>query len=194
MFTLAGPPDRMIADGLALGDLSGGDAVRDDLGVHVQLADPAGDQLGVLGPEVDDEHRVVVGVVVVMLRLLKGVMVDRRVVRPPPVRADARRGRRSSPRLTSAAASRRRPPPTTTTTAPDETAPDEVNEFLPEERGLGDCISRSTPGMWQRGAGRMASDPGLHRDDRWPAIIFGRVVGHHRRGPCRPPVGRRTDE
>ncbi len=40
---------------LALGDLGGGDPVRDDLGVDLQLADPAGDQLGVLGAEVDDE-------------------------------------------------------------------------------------------------------------------------------------------
>ena len=37
------------------GDLGGRDAVGHDLGVHVQLADPPGDQLGVLGAEVDDE-------------------------------------------------------------------------------------------------------------------------------------------
>ncbi len=31
-------------------------AVRHDLGVHVELADPAGDELRVLSAEVDDEH------------------------------------------------------------------------------------------------------------------------------------------
>ncbi len=32
------------------------DGVRDDLGVHARLAHPAGDELGVLGAEVDDQH------------------------------------------------------------------------------------------------------------------------------------------
>ena len=41
---------------LALGDLRGRDPVRDDLGVDLQLAYPAGDQLRVLGAEVDDEN------------------------------------------------------------------------------------------------------------------------------------------
>ncbi len=62
--------------------------LRDDLGEHLQLADPAGDELGVLGAEVDDEHGVVVlGVGVrgrrcrtsAWLRLLKdGSIVDQR--------------------------------------------------------------------------------------------------------------------
>ncbi len=39
------------------GHLVGPDGVRDDLAVHVRLPDPPGDQLGVLGPEVDDEDR-----------------------------------------------------------------------------------------------------------------------------------------
>ncbi len=50
------------------GDLGGGDPVRDDLGVHLQFAHPAGDQLGVLGAEVDDED----GGAVVMRRLTQG--------------------------------------------------------------------------------------------------------------------------
>ena len=58
----AGEDDRRR---LALGDLRRGDAVRNDLGVHLQLADPPRDQLGVLGAEVDDEH----GGAVEMLRL-----------------------------------------------------------------------------------------------------------------------------
>ena len=44
----------------ALGDLGGGDAVGHDLRVHGQFAHPAGDQLGVLGTEVDDEDGVLV--------------------------------------------------------------------------------------------------------------------------------------
>ena len=39
------------------GDLGRGDAVRHDLAVHVELADPPGDQLRVLRSEVDDQHR-----------------------------------------------------------------------------------------------------------------------------------------
>ena len=38
------------------GDLGGGDAVRHDLAVHVQLAHPSGDELGVLRSEVHDQH------------------------------------------------------------------------------------------------------------------------------------------
>ena len=57
---------------LAFGDLPGGDPVRDDLGVHLQLSHPPGDQLGVLGAEVDDENGGPVGVDVVMLRLTQG--------------------------------------------------------------------------------------------------------------------------
>ena len=57
---------------LAVGDLVGGDPMRDDLGVHLQLAHPTGDQLGVLGAEVDDENGGPVGVDVVMLRLTQG--------------------------------------------------------------------------------------------------------------------------
>ncbi len=54
----AGQDDRLRAAGQHLGDRHG---VRDDLGVDPGLADPAGDQLGVLRPEVDDEDQVVVG-------------------------------------------------------------------------------------------------------------------------------------
>jgi hypothetical protein len=43
------------------GDLSRRDRVRHDLGIDVGLTHPAGDQLGVLGAEVDDEYRPVVG-------------------------------------------------------------------------------------------------------------------------------------
>ena len=56
----SGRPTGSSAGRLALGDLGGRDAVRDDLGVDLQLAHPAGDQLGVLGAEVDDEHGVAV--------------------------------------------------------------------------------------------------------------------------------------
>ncbi len=42
-------------------DLRGRDPVGDDLGIDVQLAHAPGDQLGVLGAEVDDEHGVLVG-------------------------------------------------------------------------------------------------------------------------------------
>ena len=41
--------------------LGGGGGVGDDLGVDVGLAHPAGDQLGVLGAEVDDQDRAVAG-------------------------------------------------------------------------------------------------------------------------------------
>ena len=39
--------------------IAGREVVRDDLGVDVCLTDPAGDELGVLGPEVEDEDGVV---------------------------------------------------------------------------------------------------------------------------------------
>ena len=42
---------------VARGQLGGGDRVRDDLAVDVRLADAAGDELRVLGAEVDDEDR-----------------------------------------------------------------------------------------------------------------------------------------
>ena len=44
----------------ALFHLSGRDAVGNDLGVHLQLADAPGDELGVLGTEVDDQHGVAI--------------------------------------------------------------------------------------------------------------------------------------
>ena len=50
----AGQDDRGRVLGQHLGDRH---VVRHDLGVDVGLADPARDQLGVLGAEVDDEHR-----------------------------------------------------------------------------------------------------------------------------------------
>ena len=50
----------MIADGRPLLHLGGGDAVRHDLGVDLQLADPPGDELGVLRTEVDDQNGVAV--------------------------------------------------------------------------------------------------------------------------------------
>ena len=37
-------------------DLRGGDVPGHDLGVDVSLADPTCDQLGVLGPEVENQH------------------------------------------------------------------------------------------------------------------------------------------
>src|SRR4051794_28431273 len=55
----AGQDDRRR---LAQRQVGSGDAMRDDLAVHVELADSTGDELGVLGAEVDDEHRVAVGV------------------------------------------------------------------------------------------------------------------------------------
>ena len=47
---------RLGARAATVRDLGGGDPMRDDLGVHLQLAHASGDQLGVLGTEVDDEH------------------------------------------------------------------------------------------------------------------------------------------
>ena len=54
---LDGPPDRMIAAGSLAQHLRDRHRVRHDLGVDPGLAHPAGDQLGVLGAEVDDEDR-----------------------------------------------------------------------------------------------------------------------------------------
>ena len=56
-YTEEGPPDRMMAAGSLASSSSTGSRVRHDLGVDVRLAHPAGDQLGVLGAVVDDEHR-----------------------------------------------------------------------------------------------------------------------------------------
>ena len=58
-----GPPERMIPGGPAGHQLGGRGGVGDDLRVDVGLTDPAGDQLGVLGPEVDDQDRPVTGVI-----------------------------------------------------------------------------------------------------------------------------------
>ena len=54
----AGEDDRGGLPGQHLRDRHG---VRDDLGVDLGLAHPTGDQLGVLGSEIDDENEVVVG-------------------------------------------------------------------------------------------------------------------------------------
>ena len=55
MLTLFGPPDRISAAGRRAATSVGGDAVRHDLREDLQLPHAAGDQLGVLGAEVDDE-------------------------------------------------------------------------------------------------------------------------------------------
>ena len=49
----AGEDDRRRVTRQQLGHARG---VRDDLGVHLRLPDPARDQLRILRPEVDDEH------------------------------------------------------------------------------------------------------------------------------------------
>ena len=59
----AAAEDRRPA-GLRGRDLGRGDRVGHDLAVDVRLAHPPGDQLGVLGAEVDDEDRVDGGVVI----------------------------------------------------------------------------------------------------------------------------------
>ena len=59
--TDAGPPEKITPFGRLRRELGGGDRVGDDLGVDVGLADAAGDQLRVLGAEVDDEDGVEVG-------------------------------------------------------------------------------------------------------------------------------------
>ena len=48
------------ADRVQLGDLRRGDRVRHDLGVYARLANPAGDQLGVLRAKIDDEYRTLI--------------------------------------------------------------------------------------------------------------------------------------
>ena len=57
-WTDAGPPEKMMPVGLRAAISSAGDVVGHDLGVDVRLADAPGDELGVLGAEVDDEDRV----------------------------------------------------------------------------------------------------------------------------------------
>ena len=57
--TEAGPPDRIIAFGSLASDLVDRHGMRDQLGVHACFAHAAGDELGVLGAEVDDKHRTV---------------------------------------------------------------------------------------------------------------------------------------
>ena len=53
-----GPPDRMIAAGVASLDLGQRRVVRQELGVDVELAHAARDELGELAPEVEDHDRV----------------------------------------------------------------------------------------------------------------------------------------
>ena len=60
--TLAGPPDRITACGRNAGEEGGVDLlVGVDLAVDARLAQPAGDQLGDLAAEVDDEQALVAG-------------------------------------------------------------------------------------------------------------------------------------
>ena len=58
-----GPPGEDDPGGPAGGQVGRRGGVRDDLRVDVGLTDPAGDQLGVLGAEVDDQDRPLAGVV-----------------------------------------------------------------------------------------------------------------------------------
>ncbi len=60
MHALRSPGEHDGARG-PIGDLRRGDVVGHDLGVHPQLTYTAGDQLGVLGPEVDDQDHLVGG-------------------------------------------------------------------------------------------------------------------------------------
>ena len=55
-YTLAGPPERMSALGASSRTRCGRDVVPHDLAVHVLLAHAAGDELGVLRAEVENEH------------------------------------------------------------------------------------------------------------------------------------------
>ena len=55
MLTLFGPPDRISADGRRAATSAAVIRFGHDLREDLQLAHPAGDQLGVLGAEVDDE-------------------------------------------------------------------------------------------------------------------------------------------
>ena len=57
--TDAGPPEKMIPLGSPRQHLGDRRGARHDLGVHVRFAHTAGDQLRVLGAEVDDEDEVV---------------------------------------------------------------------------------------------------------------------------------------
>ena len=61
----------MIAAG-CLAAISAAESVRDDLGVDVELADPASDELCVLRAEVDDEHGRTGGAVVLGRRFVAG--------------------------------------------------------------------------------------------------------------------------
>lgn len=55
----AGEDER---DGVLRADLGGGGRVRHDLAVHARLADATGDELRILGAEVDDENGALGGV------------------------------------------------------------------------------------------------------------------------------------
>jgi hypothetical protein len=59
--TLAGPPDRMMALGPVVVDHGLGLVERMDLAIDAGLAHPAGDQLGHLAAEIDDQNALVVG-------------------------------------------------------------------------------------------------------------------------------------
>ena len=55
-YTDAGPPDRIRPRGERALDLLDRDVVRQQLGEDAALAHAARDQLGVLAPEVEDQH------------------------------------------------------------------------------------------------------------------------------------------
>ena len=57
--TEAGPPDGINRLRILGQDLVDRHGMRDQLGVHACFAHAAGDELGVLGAEVDDKHRTV---------------------------------------------------------------------------------------------------------------------------------------
>ena len=104
----AGQDDRLRLAGQHLGDRH---RVRHDLGVDPRLAHPAGDQLGVLGPEVDDEDQVVVGHAVDLRgrrRARRGPPTPYR--RPARERARARPARERWPGPERPAAAARQPP------------------------------------------------------------------------------------
>ena len=66
--TQAGPPERMTACGAEVGEEGGVDLlVGVDLAVDARLAQAAGDQLGDLAAEVDDEQALVVGLCVIAI-------------------------------------------------------------------------------------------------------------------------------
>ena len=77
-----GPPREDQRRRPARGQLGGGDRVGHDLAVDVRLADPAGDELGVLGAEVDDEDGPVLGGDRVGRRLMRGPRRAPRRARP----------------------------------------------------------------------------------------------------------------